>query len=309
LYVRGGVVDILQAKKEKDGNELIMSSDFWNKVRSILKKYSVFYAMGLAAAFALKLYYSRAGVDELDWILAPTTWWVQVLSGINFKKVPGVGYINHNCEFVIAPVCAGINFMIIAFTTLVFSFMHHMRTVGSRVAWMILSLVIIYPYTILVNSLRIIPSIYLLQMDFYGGLITTERVHTMEGTLVYFTALLFLYHIADKVVKRLSSRLSTHFSPRFSPYSQPHQSMGPAKEADSLKPAFYAVIKWSLPVFFYFSITLGIPFLNGAYRNDNGKFLEYTLLVSGVCFSAIAVTCLFILLNKCIKRKIVGSSL
>lgn len=284
-----------------------MSSDFWTKVRSILKKYGVFYAIGLAAAFALKLYYSRAGVDELDWILAPTTWWVQVLSGINFKKAPGVGYINHNYEFVIAPVCAGINFMIIAFTTLIFSFMHHMRTTGSRIAWLILSLVSIYPYTILVNSLRIIPSIYLLQMDFYGGLVTPERVHTMEGTLVYFTALLFVYHIADKAVKSSSSRLSTHFSPRFSPSSSQHQSMETAEAADSRKPAFNTVLKWSLPVFFYFSITLGIPFLNGAYRNDNGQFIEYVVLVCIMCFSVIAVTCLLALLNKHVRQKTAGN--
>lgn len=268
-----------------------MSVDLYKKAKSIIKKYGVFYAIGLVAAFALKLYYSRANIDDLDWILAPTAWWVQLLCGITFKKEPGVGYLNHNYEFVIAPVCAGINFMIIALTTLIFSFIHHMKTVKSRVIWLIMSFVIIYPYTILVNSLRIIPSIYLLQMDFYRGWLTPERVHSMEGTLVYFVSLLFLYHIADRAVKK--------FTRRTLPES--------AGEADSHKPAHYTVLKWSLPVFFYFSVTLGIPFLNGAYGNDSVKFLEHAMIVSGVCFCVIAAVCLLLILSKCIRRKAAGS--
>ena len=265
-----------------------MSTGFFSNVKNVIKKYGVFYAIGLIIAFALKLYYSRANIDDLDWILAPTTRWLQLLCGISFEKESGIGYVNHNYKFVIAPVCAGINFMIIAFTTLIFSFVHHMKTIKCRIIWMISSLVIIYPYTILVNSLRIIPSIYLLQMDFYGGWLTPERVHTMEGTLVYFAALLFLYSVADKIAKR--------FSVGFSPES--------SKEEYYMKPAYYKTIKWFLPVFFYFSITLGIPFLNGAYRNDTTKFLEYALLVSGVCFSVIAVFCLSLILAGYFRRKI-----
>lgn len=257
------------------------------KVKSILKSNGVFYAVGLAAAFAMKLWYSRAGIGDLDWILAPTTWWVQLLSGIDFKKVPGVGYINHNYEFVIAPVCAGINFMIIALSTLVFSFMHRMGNVKSKITWMIMSIVAIYPYTIIVNSLRIIPSIYLLQMDFYSGWLTPERVHTMEGTLVYFAALLFLYHIADKASIRLS----------------PEHASGAVRTTEPSKPVLYSILKWSLPVFFYFAITLGIPFLNGAYGNDSAKFIEYAAMVTGVCSCVIGLICILILLSKYLRGK------
>ena len=74
-----------------------------------------------------------------------------------------------------------------------------------------------------------------------------------------------------------------------------------------MKPAYYKTIKWFLPVFFYFSITLGIPLLNGAYRNDSGKFLEHALLVIGVCFSVIAAACLLFLSYIYIKQKIAGN--
>ena len=48
------------------------------RLMSITRKYGVFYVIGLIAAFALKLYYSRASVDDLDWVLAPTAWWVRL---------------------------------------------------------------------------------------------------------------------------------------------------------------------------------------------------------------------------------------
>ena len=277
----------------------------WYKLRSPIKKYGIFYVIGLVIAFALKLYYSRADIDALDWILAPTTRWVQLLCGIMFEKEPGIGYVNHNYKFVIAPVCAGINFIVIAITTLVLSFTHRMSSMKGRVIWLLSSLVFIYPYTILVNSLRIIPSIYLLQMDIYGGWITPERVHTMEGTLVYFVALLFLYSAADRVAKCLALRLSRYPAVEVQPALKERSSKDKASavEVQSPRTAYFTVIKWFLPVFFYFSITLGIPFLNGAYTNNRDKFLEFGVLVSVVCFFVLGVLCLWTVLKRHLKSQ------
>lgn len=274
------------------------------RLMSITRKYGVFYVIGLIAAFALKLYYSRASVDDLDWVLAPTAWWVRLLSGIPFEREPGVGYISHEYRFVIAPVCAGINFMIIALATLIFSFIHRLPALKSRLVWLASCFLVIYPYTILVNSLRIIPSIYLLQMDFYGGWITRERVHTMEGVLVYFAALLFLYRAADKASTWYHRRSPAGLHETGSSGTGPSKAE-PPREAPLVKPANYAVLKWVLPVFFYFSITLGIPFLNGAYRTDPAKFLEFTALVAGVCFMVlVAVTTITTLRRLFFQRKL-----
>jgi exosortase K len=143
-----------------------MGSETYFKVKSFITQYGVFYAISFIIAFALKYHYSKANSDNLDWVLAPTAWWVQILCGIPFEKERNVGYVNHDNQFIIAPACAGINFMIIAFSTLIFSFIHHMSTVKSRLLWMVACLGIVYPYTILVNSLRIIPSIFLLNWIF-----------------------------------------------------------------------------------------------------------------------------------------------
>ena len=41
-------------------------------------------------------------------------------------------------------------------------------------------------------------------------------------------------------------------------------------------------IKWAVPVFWYFAIVLGIPFLNGARGKNRDGFGEYAALVTTV---------------------------
>lgn len=255
-----------------------MRNETYFKVKSFIIKYGVFYAIGSIFAFALKYYYSKADSDNLDWILAPTVRWVQVLCGIPFEKEQHIGYVNHSYQFIIAPACAGINFMIIAFSTLIYSFTHRMSTVKCRLLWMVSSLGIVYFYTIMVNSLRIIPSIYLLQMDIYSGWITPERIHTIEGTSVYFASLLILYFIADEALK--------HFIPVSS------------KNRQSGKSSISSLYKYIVPVFLYFAITLGIPFINGAYRNNRTNFVEHAVIITVVCSLVIILLFLVFSLRK-----------
>ena len=59
-----------------------------------------------------------AGSNELDWLLAPTARWVEILSGLSFEKIPHLGYLNHSVRLIIAPSCSGIQFMLIAFAVL-----------------------------------------------------------------------------------------------------------------------------------------------------------------------------------------------
>lgn len=261
-----------------------MGSETYFKVKSFITQYGVFYAISFIIAFALKYHYSKANSDNLDWVLAPTAWWVQILCGIPFEKERNVGYVNHDNQFIIAPACAGINFMIIAFSTLIFSFIHHMSTVKSRLLWRVACLGIVYPYTIVVNSLRIIPSIFLLQLDIYNGWITPERVHTIEGTIVYFASLLILYFIADGALK--------HFAPVY------------GKSRHTINASIKMLYKYIIPVLIYFAITLGIPFLNGAYRNNRTNFMEHVVVVTVVCSIIILLLCLVFILKKYFKKKV-----
>ena len=56
----------------------------------------------LLCALTLKQYYSTANVNELRWILAPTTVLVELVSGSRFEFESYAGYINSDRSFVIA---------------------------------------------------------------------------------------------------------------------------------------------------------------------------------------------------------------
>src|SRR5262245_45125776 len=81
-------------------------------------------ALAALAAWGLKHHYAVAGPDELWWILAPTAQAVGVATGATFRSIPGEGYVSREHLFVIEKSCAGVNFMIAAFSMLALTFSH-----------------------------------------------------------------------------------------------------------------------------------------------------------------------------------------
>lgn len=53
-----------------------------------------------------------------------------------------------------------------------------------------------------------------------------------------------------------------------------------------------------MPMFWYFAIVLGLPFLNRAYEHESRKFTEYAVLISAVCLTVAALYCLGAVVKK-----------
>lgn len=250
------------------------------RVRKWLKGTAPFYLFGIFVILGMKLFYARAGSDELKWILTPTVRWVELLSGIPFVYVPGAGYANHSLRYLIAPSCAGVNFMIIMTAMLFFPFLHRMkepeRRTGTsgislsdfwlRVCWMGGSLLFSYLITIPVNGLRILAAVYL--PDYFrragllGSFLSEEKLHMIIGVAVYLVCLLTVYRLADRLACRLEGE--TEETP---------------EGGSSRKSAFGAFKELLIPAFWYFCIALGLPFAGRAYRGEIKGYGEYALPV------------------------------
>ena len=89
----------------------------------------------LLMAVGLKYHYSHARSDDLGWILGPTAGGVEYISGIDFEKEDGAGFVNRANRIIIAPSCAGVNFLIIAFCMAAFSGLHHLKSSGLKIFW------------------------------------------------------------------------------------------------------------------------------------------------------------------------------
>ena len=139
-----------------------------------LKTCGLYYLIGLILILGIKYYYRHADVQDLTWILAPTARWVQILSGISFTYDMQLGYVSHSLRFIIVPSCCGVQFLLIAFATLLYSFLHRMRSIQARIGWMSFCITGAYLFTIFINGIRIVLSIYFPQLLTCNGTAVTE---------------------------------------------------------------------------------------------------------------------------------------
>lgn len=227
----------------------------------------------------LKYIAGYSGADELKWMLTPTAWWVSVLSGIPFFYAPQIGYVNHSFQFIIAPSCCGISFLLICIATLLYSYLHRMKNARQRCAWFLWSVGFSYLYTIFINGLRIVLSIRLplrlCRTDFFDRFMSPGTLHTAIGVTVYFSSLLCIYAVSGYISRRMSGCSASRTS---------------------------GIRKWLLPFFWYFTIVLGVPALGRVHSHDWNGFWEYASLVLSICFIVLLLFTLSVFLKQNIQK-------
>lgn len=237
------------------------------KAKAFIVGNGFFYAMGILIAMGLKVHYSRASIEDLDWILVPTIRFVELLNGIHFERELNAGFINHAHRMIIVPSCAGINFLTIAFSTLFFSTAYRIKGNALKLLWLALSLELAYFLTVGVNALRIITAIHLNEANLYGGWVTQARVHRIEGALIYFFFLLMVYPLGERIAGRLC----------------PDRSGERKSSIIKKKGVLHVAYACFIPFFWYVLFALGIPALNMAFRQDGARFMEHCFWVLSVC--------------------------
>jgi exosortase K len=215
----------------------------------------------IALAVALKRYYSLAEADSLVWILAPTARCVELVSGIPFTFESGTGFTNLDHRAAIAPACAGINFMIIAFCMMVFCLINRSKRIGTRLLIIIACLLVAYCFTIGINALRIALAVNLYDADVRFGWFTQERIHRLVGTVIYFTSLCSIYAILK--------HLFCATKPVRGRDLQSREAVTPA----AMGRHFCAPAVW------YLAVTLALPLVLGKYAVYKGQLLEHVLFV------------------------------
>jgi exosortase K len=193
----------------------------------------------LLCALALKFYYSTATVNELRWILAPTTALVELLSGRRFVFESFAGYMSSDHTFVIAASCAGINFLITSFLMLALRRLWRERFRG--VSWwsIPLAVVIAFVTTIVTNTVRICIALEL--RNVHLDWLAANQLHRLEGIVVYFGFLLLLFYFTEASRERKPMRLLL------------------------------------FPLLVYYAMTLGLPLANGSWQRAG--FYEHFVFV------------------------------
>ena len=211
----------------------------------------------LLCALTLKQFYSTANVNELRWILAPTTVLVELVSGSSFKFESYAGYINREHSFIIAASCAGVNFLLTAF--LMLSLGRLWRDRPRNVSWRFIpaAFVVAYLTTLVANTVRIVTALRLREISSGIGWLDANQLHRMEGIFVYFGFLLLLYMVSEKMNREVRT-LSEQTQP-----VEPKMESGSNGAFSVLRNLLRSL---SLPLLIYYAITLGIPLATALYR-------------------------------------------
>jgi exosortase K len=156
------------------------------------------FAIVMLCAFALKQYYSTATANELRWILAPTTFIVELLSGRSFQFESYTGYMSSDNTFVIAVPCAGVNFLITAFVML--ALRRLWKAQFESVSWRFLpmNIAIAYVATVIANAVRICIALEIQRRSFEISGLDANQLHRVEGIVVYFGFLMLLFVVMER---------------------------------------------------------------------------------------------------------------
>lgn len=251
-------------------------------------------AAAVVIIFAMSYFCRTSDSDALKWILAPTAWWAGILGGIYFEYLPHQGYVNYFHRFLIAPSCAGSRFMLLTFLMLAFSFRLSDYLCGDRQVyserdykeninmrkeylWFGFSIVFSYISTVFINGIRIVASVYLPdileRVHLMNGWLTPDRLHTLIGTVTYFSFLCLVYLAAVWLRGHIFVQTEKSSSVSSSPFASgiPERS----KQCAGLL----------VPVFWYLLIVLALPFIKRMYHNEWEGFGQYAVLIVSVCGS------------------------
>jgi exosortase K len=211
--------------------------------------------VAMVVMLMLKRHYSLAGPEQLSWILLPTARLTAWLTGAHPVWEAGVGYADFNRGIVIAPACAGVNFMIMAFGLAVFCGLGRLRRFTVLTAWMALSLFGAYLLALGANTLRIAVSMVLYQADIYSAWLTPDALHRLTGVWLYLGVLGLFFKGLQPIINAVEDR--------FDPQYRPHRAIWPA---------------W-LPLGWYLLGAVGVPALNLVFQQPLPAFGGHCLTV------------------------------
>ena len=214
----------------------------------------------IATAYLLKAYYSSANSEDLTWIIGPVAYFVELLSNLNFVHEPGYGWVDIEHDVVIAPACAGVNFIIIAFCMSAFQLTHKPQSFVRSLAKILAAGFLSYSVAILANVLRILLSTYFYNIELHSSWLTPEAVHRIVGICVFYL-LLFSY-----------SRIIATCLNRQAPERRPEKKTNPLTRQ----------LIFLVPLVWYLAFSLGVPIANLAFQGNPERFVRHALDVAVV---------------------------
>lgn len=166
-----------------------------------MKKKYYYYGIACILFFCLKYAYTKADNTDLQFLLAPTNYLVELVQNSTGVFSPENGYYHQKLNCTIEKSCSGFNFWIICFLVFAFTGFKFLKRENLSILF---ALLISYVLTVFVNASRIITAL------FFQELIPEiskkyEWSHQAIGIFIYLFFLILFYFILNSVNSKLSS--------------------------------------------------------------------------------------------------------
>lgn len=163
---------------------------------------SIYYLFIAIVFLALKTFYTAASTDNLYFILYPTNFCIELISGSTAFYTNENGFFYSNLNFVINKSCSGFNFWIISFVMLSFLGLSVLKKNKERITLLFSVFIISYLSTLFVNASRIAVAILT------SGIAPDNTkdfpwLHQAEGIFIYLSFLIILYLTSKKTLTLL----------------------------------------------------------------------------------------------------------
>lgn len=160
------------------------------------------YIFSMIFVMGIKIIYQYGDLKDLMFILKPVTLGVQTFLGNPFHYYEGIGFVNRNLGINIGKECSGINFLMMIFSILVFSFMNKIENKKNKLFFLFIVLFSSYMITIFANASRIVGIFLIMNRADFSDFIYERLLHQSIGILFYFTYFMIMYFIFYKMIKK-----------------------------------------------------------------------------------------------------------
>jgi len=154
-------------------------------------------ALAIALFLLFKGAYSFAQVEHLHFLLYPTSQSVAAFTGTTDSFLSGEGYYNAPLNILINKSCSGFNFWVISFLMGYCLLEKEGYSSLRNLLAIPISLILTYLFTILVNTTRILFSIFLHTEHSPLFAVNSSWSHQAEGAFIYLSYLIIAYLSID----------------------------------------------------------------------------------------------------------------
>lgn len=156
-----------------------------------IHKNTILYLLLASIFLLLKLFYIQADNSSLAFLLNPTSFSIELVTGSNSVFIPERGFFHKDLNILIDKSCSGFNFWMLCFT--LFSFMI-IQSRLFKMKFFILPTILFITYllTLLTNTSRILIAI---QMQTSLSALSSKTTHEAQGSFVYVFFFILFYLI------------------------------------------------------------------------------------------------------------------